>query len=477
MIFNSIPFLFFFIIVLVLYYLVPQRVRYVWLLICSYLFYLSQSTSFVALLLFSTIITYVAGLLLHKAESVTVKNIICAVTIVLNVGLIAVIKYSDFVLDAVGSAYRFNFMIPIGISFYTFQALSYVIDCYRQKIPPMRNILRYALYVSFFPSLLSGPINRASDLMPELMCKQRFDLENIKQGMQRMLWGYFLKLVIAARLTILVDNVYADPMQYSGVSLLCAAIAFLFMLYCDFEGYSCMAIGAAKMLGINMKNNFRQPFYSLSMAELWRRWHISLSTWLREYLYFPLGGNQKGTIRKYINTFIVFVVSGLWHGANYTFMIWGFLNGFFLVMGNLLINRRNLLAEKCGLTKHVTLHNVLRRIGVYCLYGFTMIFFANDSITKAWQAICGIVARFSISGIIGGEIFTLGLGVANLGLVVILSIGVLIVDGICNKHDTDVVGLVKITPAWMRWTAYLLIMVLILFSANLTGKEFIYSQM
>lgn len=249
------------------------------------------------------------------------------------------------------------------------------------------------------------------------------------------------------------------------------------MLYCDFEGYSSIAIGVSNVLGIRMKENFRQPFYSSSMGELWRRWHISLSGWLREYLYYPLGGNRKGEIRKYINMMIIFIASGLWHGANWTFFIWGILNGLFLVMGNILANPRERIAQKVGLSGHPEVQGVLRRIGVYCLYAFTMIFFASDTVGKALQVIAGIFTRFSIMAVLSGELFSLGLGKINLAISIILVIFVLIIDGYCNKKECGVTDIMVTTPTWIRWVCYPAIVSMILFSANLSGQEFIYSQM
>ena len=477
MLFNSIPFIIFFPIVVLLYYLMPAKIRYVWLLICSYFFYLSQSTSYVLLLLLTTISTYVAGIVLNKAKTKNIKDVIIAVTVLLNVGILAFIKYADFALELFGTDRRFNFFIPIGISFYTLQAITYLVDLYRGKIEPVYNPARYALYVSFFPSLLSGPINRAQDLLPELSCAKSLDLVAVKEGMQKMLWGYFLKLCIAARLTIIVDTAYANVEQYSGSSLVVAAVAFLFMLYCDFEGYSCIAIGAAKILGIRMKDNFRQPFYATSVNELWSRWHISLSTWFKEYLYYPLGGSRKGTLRRYINIMVIFVVSGLWHGANYTFFVWGILNGTFRILGDALLGVRNKIANITGYDKHTSLRITLERIGVYILYGFTMIFFSNDNIDNAWKIIVRIATQFQVISIFKGEWFTLGLGTFNFMFVIVLAIFVLVVDGYCNRYTCDVVGICKKLPMIARWCIYFALITMILFSANLTGQEFIYAQM
>ena len=477
MLFNSIPFIVFFPIVVMIYYLIPQKIRYIWLLVCSYFFYFTQSSSSVAFLILSTISTYLAGILLNRASLIKVKNLIVAAIFVVNIGLIVFFKYTNFFLDTVGSDRRMSLIVPIGISFYTLQALSYVMDCYRGKMETEKNLARYALYVSFFLTLLSGPINKGRDFMPELACDKKLDLDRVKVGMQKMLWGYFLKLVIAARLTILVDTAYANADGFSGSSLVVAAVCYLFMLYCDFQGYSCIAIGGAKILGIDMKENFLQPFYSTSMGELWRRWHVSLSTWFKEYVYFPLGGNRKGQTRKYINMMIIMFVSGLWHGANYTFFVWGLLNGFFLIMGNILIEKRNQLADRTGLNKHPELRRNLQRIGVYILYGFTMIFFASDNMSNALLVIRRIVLNFGLVRALHGEVFSLGLGVFNLAFAGLMCIIVLVVDGFCNKYSCDETKLVERVPTLYRWMIYIGIVTMIVFSANLSGKEFIYSQM
>ncbi|MCR5590457.1 MAG: MBOAT family protein, partial [Lachnospiraceae bacterium] len=333
MVFNSIQFIILFPLAVLIYYLIPKKFRYVWLLACSYAFYYVNSGALAALLAICTVITYIAGMALSVTDSKAGKKAVLAGAASAVLLVLFVFKYLDFSLSLFGSGLRFNLTLPLGISFYTFMAVSYMADVYSGKIEAQHNILKLALYLSFFLSILSGPINRAGDMLPQFSDAKSPSIENLKTGMQKMLWGYFLKLAIAGRLAIVTENVYSDADAYSGVSIAFAAIAYLFMLYCDFEGYSQIAIGCAKMLGIKMKENFRQPFLSKSMSELWRRWHISLSSWLRDYLYIPLGGNRRGTFRKYLNIFIVLLISGIWHGANMTFIIWGVLNGVFMIAG------------------------------------------------------------------------------------------------------------------------------------------------
>lgn len=481
--FNSIPFIIIFPIVVILYYLIPKRLRYIWLLVCSYCFYFLAGGTFIAVLAASTVITYITGIALDSFDNEKARRAMVAVSAVLQLLSLFVFKYLDFTLGLLGSGLRFGLVIPLGISFYTFQAISYIVDVYRRTTGCEKNILKLALYLSFFLSIVSGPINRAGDMLGQYTDTQ-LSYDGIKQGMQKMLWGYFLKLAIAGRLAIIVDNVYGDTGSYSGLSVAVAALAYMFMLYCDFEGYSQIAIGSARMLGITMKENFRQPFFSVSMSEMWRRWHVSLSTWLRDYLYIPLGGSRRGKARKYINLFLVLFISGIWHGANLTFFIWGALNGFYLIVGQLLLPYRDALAEKIKAricrsdNKKISfdkVRTILQRIGVYILFSYVFIFFANDSVTSAYLAIKRILTDFSLSDISG--LAGLGLGRLNLALTLLAIVFVFIADGAANRRSCDTPALIKNIPTPIRWAIYYALMIAILFSANLTGQEFIYSKM
>ena len=484
MTFNSIPFIILFPVSVLLYYLVPRRLRYAWLLVCSCAFYYALSGGFVAMLALCIAVTYAAGLAIGNVKDPSAQKILLILALVINLGVLFLFKYLDFTLGLFGSGLRFNLMLPVGISFYTFQAISYLVDIYRKKITPEKNILKLALYLSFFLSILSGPINRAGDMLPQFTDASDHDFDRTKQGMQKMLWGYFLKLAIAGRLAIVVDNVYADAASYSGASIAFTAVAYLFMLYCDFEGYSQIAIGAGYILGIRMKENFSQPFFSRSMGELWRRWHISLSYWFRDYLYIPLGGNRLGTVRKYVNLFIVLFVSGIWHGANLTFFIWGALNGAYIILGQILLPYRDKLAQSlkvnlcrsgraCVVFERV--RGAAQRVGVYILTAHTFIYFANKDVTSAWIAVKGILTRFSFAGF--KELTQLGLGSFNLLLTAAMAVFVLVADRTAYRKSCDTPALITNIPTWIRWTIYYLLLIAILFSANLTGKEFIYSKM
>ncbi len=481
--FNSIAFAILFPIAVLLYRLIPRKFRYVWLFILSAAFYFAHSKTLIILVLSSVVITYIAGIAMQKTSGAKVKKAILVCAIVVSLAALFAFKYLGFFASFAGI--KLSIVMPLGISFYTFSALSYMIDVYRGKITAERNIIKLAAYLMLFLSIVSGPINRANDILPQFDKEDLPDLDMIKTGMQKMLWGYFLKLAIAGRLAIAVDNVYADPGSRTGFEVAVAALFYMFMLYCDFEGYSQIAIGSGYILGIDMKENFRQPFYATSMSDIWRRWHISLSTWFRDYLYIPLGGSRCSKTRKYINLLIVLFVSGIWHGANFTFFAWGLLNGIFIVMGQILLPYRDRLADAIkekicrtekGRKSFDRFRIVLQRIGVYILFSYVFIYFANDSITNAFLSVKAIITRFSLAGSYVA-LTSLGLGKFNLVLTLIMVIFVMTADGVANKKSCDTPSLIKNIPTVVRWVIYYALIAAILFSANLSGKEFIYSKM
>ena len=482
--FNTIAYIVLFPITVLIYYLIPKRFRYVCLLVASTAFYYSKSGAFTALLVVATVITYITGIGIFYADDGRIKKLVLALSTIVLVGALFIFKYLDFSLELIGSPVRIDLVLPLGISFYTFQAVSYIADVYSGKIEPEKNILKLGLFLSFFLSIVSGPINRAGDIIPQITTADDFSADRTKTGMQKMLWGYFLKLAVAGRLAIVVENVYSDPGARSGFELVTAAVFYLFMLYCDFEGYSQIAIGSGYILGIRMKENFCQPFLAQSMSEVWRRWHVSLSTWFRDYMYIPLGGSRRGAVRKYMNIFVVLFVSGIWHGANLTFFIWGALNGIFNIAGQILLPARDRAADilstrlcrsERARVVFEKIRTFLKRIGVYLLFSYTFIYFANDNVTKAYLTVKGIITRFSLSD--AGRIVTLGLGKANLIIVLAMMIFVLAADSAANKRQCDTPALITRIPSFWRWTIYYALLIAILFSANLTGKEFIYSKM
>ncbi len=394
LLFNSFTFLIFFPIVLCVYFVIPKKLRNVWLLVCSYFFYMCWNAKYALLLLTSTLITFASGLLIDKfKDNVSRKKLVVAGSVILNLGILFFFKYFNFAADIIESiaamlganisGARVDVLLPVGISFYTFQALSYTIDAYRGDIYPERNFINYALFVSFFPQLVAGPIERSKNLLRQLSKHADPDFDRMLDGFMIMLWGYFLKVVLADRIAIFVDKIYGDIDAYPGVYLIIATVLFAVQIYCDFAGYSTIAVGAAKVLGIRIMENFNTPYLADSVADFWRRWHISLTSWFKDYLYIPLGGNRKGKARKYLNKIIVFLLSGLWHGANFTYVMWGALNGIFQVIEEILIPVRQKSCEILGVDVKSLGHRLFKMIITFILVDFTWIFFRAQSLGEA----------------------------------------------------------------------------------------------
>ncbi len=341
MLFNSLHFLVYFPIVAAVYFLIPHRVRWAWLLVASYYFYMCWKPAYVAVIWLLTIVDYVAGRVIGSASTEGRRRLFLAISLASNLGLLFLFKYFNFVNDTLRAfTESFDFVygipdldviLPIGISFHTFQALNYTIDVYRRAREPERHLGRFALFIAFFPQLVAGPIERAGHLLPQFLVEHRFDAVLAASGLRLMLWGFFKKLVIADRLAVFVNAVYDEPSTQSGLRLTVATYCFAYQIYCDFSGYSDIAVGAARVLGFDLTRNFERPYFATSIRAFWRRWHISLSTWFRDYVFIPLGGSRVGSWRLATNLMIVFLVSGLWHGANWTYIVWGGLHGAFMV--------------------------------------------------------------------------------------------------------------------------------------------------
>ena len=473
---TSLSFYIFLPICIFIYFILPKKVRYIWLLMCSYFFYCSLDGAFVSLLIASTIVTWLCGGAISSINNTALKKVVMAIGIAFSLSMLLIYKYENFFLELSGSNTRLNLILPAGISFYTFQSLTYIIDVYRGKMESEKNIFKYALFVSFFPLILSGPIERASHLIPQLSADSSFDALRAKDGLKLMLFGYFLKIVIVARMAILTDYVFSDYLNKTSVALIIAVLAYTIQIYCDFAGYSAIAIGMSKILGIEIITNFRQPYFAISVSDFWRRWHISLSTWFRDYLYIPLGGNRKGKLRKYINVMIVFIVSGLWHGANLTFVFWGFLNGAYQVIGELLKPVKEKLISLLSLESKPSLLRVLQTVITFILISFTWIFFRSSSIYEAGEIIKRIASTFSYVNLIDGTIWNVGLGVKNMLFSIVAVVILIIADVLCEKKNCDVSGLLTKVATPLRWAIYYFMILMILFSMNLNMTEFIYSN-
>jgi alginate O-acetyltransferase complex protein AlgI len=334
MLFNSLHFLIFFPIVALVYFLIPHRYRWVLLLAASYYFYMVWRPIYALLIVVSTLVDYIAAIQMSKTNRGGVRKLYLFCSLLANLGILFIFKYYGFFIDTINAFTVNNFdviylLLPMGISFYTFQTLSYTIDVYRKQREPEHHLGYFALYVTFFPQLVAGPIERSDRLIPQLRKEQVYDYARTVEGLQRMVWGFFKKVVIADNLAVAVNHVYGNVESASGLTLLIATGFFAYQIYCDFSGYSDIAIGSAKILGIDLMENFKRPYFSTSIKEFWSRWHISLSTWFRDYVYIPLGGSKKGSVRTYVNLLLVFLISGLWHGASWMFVIWGAIHGIY----------------------------------------------------------------------------------------------------------------------------------------------------
>ncbi|MFO7658793.1 MAG: MBOAT family O-acyltransferase [Bacteroidales bacterium] len=393
MLFNSLQFIFFFPIVVALYFALNPKYRWVLLLIASYYFYMCWNYKYIVLIMLSTVIDYFAGIGIHKSNKTFTRKLLLIGSLCTNLGLLFFFKYFGFFGESINYMFsKFNIfynvpaydlLLPVGISFYTFQTLSYTIDIYKGNQKPEYHFGRFALFVSFFPQLVAGPIERSVNLLPQFRQQFAFDYNRIKDGLLLMFWGFFKKVVIADRLAEYVNLVYNNPTEYAGMQNIIATLFFSFQIYCDFSGYSDIAIGTAKVMGYNLMTNFRRPYFALNIREFWQRWHISLSTWFKDYFYIALGGNRVKPWRRYFNLFATFVVSGLWHGANWTFVIWGALHGFYLIFAIWTQKIREKINNAIGITKRPVLLRLWQIVITFVLVYFAWIFFRANSLSDA----------------------------------------------------------------------------------------------
>lgn len=388
--FNSLAYAIFLPIVFILYWLVPHKYRWVLLLVASYYFYMSWNPKYVVLILFTTFVSYMAARLVDKANSQATKKLILITALVLCLGVLFVFKYYNFAIESLASLFSLfaipmsnvtlKLILPVGISFYTFQTLSYVIDVYRGDIKAEKNFGVYATFVSFFPQLVAGPIEKATNLLPQITSEKEFDYDEAVYGLRQMLWGFFKKILVADTFARYVDKVYSNVYGYKGVDLAFAIVFFTIQIYCDFSGYSDIAIGTAKLLGIKLMTNFKSPYFSTSIKEFWGRWHISLSQWFKNYVYIPLGGNRCSKPRHYINLLVTFLASGLWHGANWTFVVWGGMHGLVQVIEDIFKKPLNIL-------KGNKVTKVLLGIVVFAICNVGWVFFRADTFADAFYVL------------------------------------------------------------------------------------------
>ncbi len=494
MLFNSTEFLLFFPIVLIVYYILPRKIRQVWLLGSSYIFYMNWNPIYGMLLFVVTLISFLGAMgIAFNCEYINRKRVFLVISLVANIGLLLFFKYSDFIVFNVNQLlkcmpfevyldWEMSWVLPVGISFYVLQSTGYVIDVYRKNVPAEKNFIKYALFVSFFPQLVAGPIERSGNLLYQLQEPRPLTWKNCKHGTYYILWGYFTKLVIADRVAIFVDVVYQDTYMYQGIFIVLATCLFAIQIYCDFYGYSIIAKGVALCFGIHLMDNFNAPYLSQSVTEFWRRWHISLSGWFRDYMYIPLGGNRKGIIRKQINRLFVFTISGLWHGASFAYVTWGFLNGLFQALGDVKRKLQVNLYEKyphfCMQREEIFIHRLAKRIMTFLLICITWIFFRAGGFLDALDIIENIFV-WNWMVLFDGSLYQLGIS-KELFLVVVFAIIALFIVDYYKYNGKDVVRIL----AKQRWWFQMGIMLLLMFSILLFGcygeaydsKQFIYFQ-
>lgn len=476
MLFNSFSYAFFLPVVFILYWSLPKRFQWIVLLLSSYFFYMSWNVKYVFLILFVTLISYSAALFIEKTTDPKKRKLLLSGTAATGLSLLFIFKYFNFFSKAAAEIAGLFFLrpdpvllhiiLPVGISFYVFQTISYVADVYRGQVSAQKHFGKYAAFISFFPQLVAGPIERSSHLMPQIDARHTFRYEQAACGLKRMAWGFFKKLVIADTFAGYSDMVFDDVHSFQGFSLLLAAFFFTIQIYCDFSGYSDIAAGTAGLFGIELTHNFKSPYFSRSIREFWSRWHISLSTWFRDYVYIPLGGNRVSKWRHKFNLLVTFMVSGLWHGADWTFVVWGTIHGLAQILEELVPFRKNKKARG----------NCFTLIPVFIFVSAAWVFFRAHSVSDAWylfsNAFTGLTSPLLyISN--GFSAFELG----KKGLV--FCAAVLSVLGCYDfaSQKTDVIVWVGKRKAIVRWSIYLLLVwSIIFFTPASSGKEFIYFQ-
>ena len=474
MLFNSVEFVIFYIVVTTLYFLVPHKFKWAILLAASCYFYMAFVPVYILILVFTIVIDYFAGIFIEKATKRHQRKMLLAASLVANIGILAVFKYFNFInLNFSILLQNFNYhnpipylaiLLPIGLSFHTFQAMSYTIEVYRGNQKAERHFGIYSLYVMFYPQLVAGPIERPQNILPQMHAKHTFNYNLMVSGLKLMLWGFFKKLVIADRLSIFVNSVFNNPHLHNGTTIVIASFFFAIQIYCDFSGYTDIAIGCARTMGFDLMKNFNRPYFATNIQDFWRRWHISLSTWFRDYLYIPLGGSRVSVWRRYFNLFIVFLVSGLWHGANYTYLIWGALHGIYCVIYVAIRPYLRKTPENRFAASLMYVGNIFITIS---LVTFAWIFFRANSVTDAFTLI-GNLKSFGAKPFIGD-------GISNFAHS-LLAILLLFIVEYKMEYFPGKLNLFNSRNIVVRWGALAFTIFLILILGVFNGGQFIYFQ-
>jgi alginate O-acetyltransferase complex protein AlgI len=476
MLFNSLEFYLFFPIVTTLYFLLPHAWRWSLLLVASCFFYMVFIPKYILILFVTITVDFIAGRLIEKTSPGRLRRLTLVGSLAVTIALLGFFKYFNFANDNIASVARFfhwnyglgslKIILPLGLSFHTFQSMSYVIEVYRGNQKAEHHYGIFALYVMFYPQLVAGPIERPQHLLHQFREQHTFDYERVTGGLKRMAFGLFKKVVIADQLALLVDQVYSRPHDYTGFPLMFATICFAYQIYCDFSGYSDIALGAAQVMGFRLMENFDRPYTARSIAEFWRRWHISLTSWFRDYVYIPLGGNRVEKPRWYANILVTFLVSGLWHGANWTFIIWGALNGMYLLLSLWTAPLREAVVRATGLQGHPRLHHAFQVGATFLLICFAWIFFRANSMDDAVYIISHLFDGFTGMARRGRFAFN--------GFILLF---ILFVEYIHRLHRTSGTGnLFSGRPVLVRWSLYYLMMTTIVIFGSYSEQRFIYFQ-
>ena len=483
MLFNSFHFLLFFILATGLYFTASYQIRWIVLLAASCYFYMAFVPVYILILGFTIVIDYIAGIFIEQAEGRRRKLFLIA-SIIANIGVLCVFKYYNFINLNISSLLSnfsvhnpipyLSILLPIGLSFHTFQAMSYTIEVYRGNQKAERHFGIYSLYVMFYPQLVAGPIERPQNLLHQFRDQFDFDYDRVTSGLRLMVWGLFKKVVIADRLALVVDHVFDHPEKHNSLSLGIAAVFFSFQIFCDFSAYSDMAIGAARVMGFTLMTNFDKPYHSKNISEFWKRWHISLSTWFKDYFYISLGGNRVSIPRWYFNLFVVFLVSGLWHGANWTFVVWGALHGFYLVFALVTKPFRNRLNKLVHLDKLPFLDSLI----TFGLVTFAWIFFRAKDVQTAWYIIRKLFLGFPqvVTTWINHHSVFQPLGLPRLYLILCVFLIIFLEAIHYLKGKLNVPKLFLQQPVFIRWSVYYAVFLIILLLGVFENRQFIYFQ-
>lgn len=506
MLFNTPQYLLFLPIAVLVYYCIPKKLRYIWLLVTSYYFYMQWNPLYVTLLLSCTLLTYLCGRIIQRLRDnstdiqKTKQKTCFVICVLLNLSILGFFKYVSFALGLLNHLLAYihigqirwehDILLPVGISFYTLQALGYLIDVYRGDIYAEKNFLKYALFVSFFPQLVAGPIERSRNLLVQLHTPQSFRYENLRKGLLLVLYGLFLKMVIADRAAVIVDTVYENSAGYPGYYIVVATVFFAIQIYCDFYGYSTIARGSALIMGICLMDNFNAPYYARSVKEFWRRWHISLSGWFRDYLYIPLGGNRKGQVRKEANLLTVFAVSGLWHGASLSFVFWGLLNGVYQVLEDVAEGIKKYVMQYIEKWEWLDLDHaddrknrfsrkLFETVLTFALVAFAWLFFRAGGLKDALEVLRYMFSYNNWFIFFDGSLYELGV-TRNYMTVLLISILALFIVDYHKYHGIDVADMFLSQGWYFRVTIYMIMIFAILlygcYGELYDVQQFIYFQ-